>query len=96
LFCTCLRLWGGALIVGQTDLEDLDDDSSVDSLSTDDTEDYLAVAADPIGAEQRRRTRQAERERLRRSAGEPAKPPVDELGKLMPDFLVMLREVLAE
>jgi len=54
------------------------------------------VAADPIGAEQRRRTRQAERERLRRSAGEPAKPPVEELGKLMPDFLVMLREVLAE
>jgi hypothetical protein len=79
------------------DLEDLDaDDSSVDSLSTDDTEDYLAVAADPIAAEQRRRTRQAERERLRRSAGEPAKPVIEELGKLMPDFLAMLREVLAE
>jgi hypothetical protein len=74
------------------DLEDFDDDSSIDSVSTEETDDY--IVADPIVAEQRRRTRRAER--LRRSAGEPEKPPVEELNKLMPDFLVMLREVLAE
>jgi hypothetical protein len=48
---------------------------------------------DPIAAERRRRAKQ--QDRLRRSAGEPTKPPVSESHKLKENFLVMLREVLA-
>jgi len=33
---------------------------------------------------------------LRRTAGEPVKPPITELGKIHEDFLVLLREVLAK
>lgn len=50
--------------------------------------------ADPIAAEQKRRARAAEQ--LRRKAGEPMKPPIEELLKLHPAFLSMLRSVLAE
>jgi hypothetical protein len=32
---------------------------------------------------------------LRRSAGEPAKPPVEEVHKLTENFLIMLRQVLS-
>jgi hypothetical protein len=66
-----------------------DDDDSFDSFESEFDED-----ADPIVAEQKRRQKAAER--LRRSAGEPQKPPVEELNKLMPAFLVELRGVLAE
>jgi hypothetical protein len=81
------------------DLADLDDDSSIFSLNSDDMdddEDDDYAANDPIAAERARRAKQAERERLRRSAGEPEKPPVQELQKLLPEFVVMLRSVLAD
>ncbi|KJK82990.1 PX domain-containing protein [Metarhizium anisopliae BRIP 53293] len=48
---------------------------------------------DPISAERRRRAKK--QDRLRRSAGEPAKPVISEVHKLHDNFLVMLREVLA-
>jgi hypothetical protein len=49
---------------------------------------------DPIAAERKRRARH--QESLRRSAGEPKKPPIQELCKLNDNFLAMLRMVLAE
>ncbi|KAF4594769.1 PX domain protein [Ophiocordyceps camponoti-floridani] len=49
---------------------------------------------DPIEAERRRRAKM--QDRLRRSAGEPAKPDVSEVHKLKDNFLVMLRQVLAD
>lgn len=49
---------------------------------------------DPIEAERRRRAKQ--QDRLRRSAGEPVKPGVSEVHKLKDNFLVMLRQVLAD
>ncbi|PHH86080.1 hypothetical protein CDD83_10784 [Cordyceps sp. RAO-2017] len=49
---------------------------------------------DPIEAERRRRAKQ--QDRLRRSAGEPPKPDVSEVHKLKENFLVMLRQVLAD
>lgn len=49
---------------------------------------------DPIEAERRRRAKQ--QDRLRRSAGEPVKPEVSQVHRLRDNFLVMLREVLAD
>ncbi|CAK7198302.1 hypothetical protein SEUCBS139899_000962 [Sporothrix eucalyptigena] len=49
---------------------------------------------DPIEAERRRRAKR--QDRLRRTAGEPTKPPVSEIYKLNENFLTMLRAVLAE
>ena len=49
---------------------------------------------DPIEAERKRRRRK--QDVLKRSAGEPIKPEVTELHKMMPQFLSMLRMVLAE
>lgn len=49
---------------------------------------------DPIEAERRRRSKR--QDRLRRTAGEPAKPPVSEIYKLNENFLTMLRAILAE
>ncbi|OAQ70608.1 PX domain-containing protein [Pochonia chlamydosporia 170] len=49
---------------------------------------------DPISAERRRRAKK--QDRLRRSAGEPTKPEISEVHKLHDNFLVMLREVLAD
>lgn len=49
---------------------------------------------DPIEAERRRRAKQ--QGRLRRSAGEPVKPDVSEVHKLKDNFLIMLRQVLAD
>lgn len=74
----------------QMDLEDMayDDDSEEEEEAEE--EDDL----DPIEAERRRRAKK--QDRLRRSAGEPAKPPVSEVHKLKENFLVMLRMVLAE
>ena len=74
------------------DLEDLDDDSSIESMDTDDLDEEYSN--DPIAAE--RHLREKQKERLRRTAGEPQKPPVQELNKLMPGFLTQLRKVLAE
>lgn len=65
--------------------DDEDDDSDEDEL-----EDEL----DPIVAERRRRRKQ--QDRLRRSAGEPEKPRIEELLKMQPAFLAMLRTVLAD
>ncbi|KAG7050489.1 PX domain-containing protein [Colletotrichum scovillei] len=75
----------------QMDLEDMAyDDEDGDEEDEAEEEDEL----DPIEAERRRRAKR--RDRLRRSAGEPAKPPVSEVHKLKDNFLVMLREVLAQ
>lgn len=77
------------------DLAELDDDDdSMTSVDSNDGEDPDYSANDPIEAERARRIKQAEREKLRRRAGEPEKPPVVELEKLHPDFVVMLRKVL--
>ncbi|KAM0256657.1 hypothetical protein ACHAQJ_004811 [Trichoderma viride] len=70
------------------DLEDLayDDGSESEAEEEDDL--------DPIEAERQRRAKK--RDRLRRSAGEPVKPPVSEVHKLEENFLIMLRNVLAD
>lgn len=72
------------------DLQDMayDDGSDTEEEAQEDDE------LDPIEAERRRRAKQ--QDRLRRSAGEPVKPPVSEVHKLTDNFLVMLREVLAD
>ncbi|CAM1506551.1 Fc.00g061920.m01.CDS01 [Cosmosporella sp. VM-42] len=72
------------------DLEDMNYDDGSDSELEAEIEDEL----DPIEAERRRRSKR--QDRLRRSAGEPAKPPIGEVHKLKENFLVMLREVLAD
>ncbi|KAL7798056.1 hypothetical protein V8C37DRAFT_368515 [Trichoderma ceciliae] len=70
------------------DLEDLayDDGSETEAEEEDDL--------DPIEAERQRRAKK--RDRLRRSAGEPVKPPISEVHKLKENFLIMLRNVLAD
>ena len=74
----------------QMDLEDMayDDDSESEA------ELELEEDMDPIDVERRRRSRK--QDRLRRNAGEPAKPSVSEVHKLKENFLIMLRMVLAE
>ncbi|KAL6869622.1 hypothetical protein ACO1O0_000948 [Amphichorda felina] len=72
------------------DLEDMAYDDGSDSEAEAEAEDEL----DPIEAERRRRSKR--QDRLRRTAGEPAKPPVSEVHKLRDNFLVMLRQVLAD
>lgn len=74
----------------QMDLEDMNYDEESESEAELEAEDDM----DPIEAERRRRSRR--QDRLRRNAGEPAKPPVSEVHKLKENFLVMLRMVLAE
>ncbi|KAF4884204.1 PX domain-containing protein [Colletotrichum fructicola] len=74
----------------QQDLQDMAYEDEEDDEAEAEEEDEL----DPIEAERRRRAKR--RDRLRRSAGEPVKPPVSEVHKLKENFLVMLREVLAE
>lgn len=72
------------------DLEDMNyDDGSDDEIEAEQEDDL-----DPIEAERRRRAKK--QDRLRRSAGEPVKPAIDEVHKLKENFLVMLREVLAD
>lgn len=80
-------------VTPQLDLQDLELDDDADD---DDEESSLddEDAADPIAAERKRRARAAEQ--LRRKAGEPTKPPIEELLKLHPGFVSMLRNVLAE
>jgi hypothetical protein len=72
------------------DLDDMNYDEGSDSELEAEAEDEL----DPIEAERRRRAKQ--QDRLRRSAGEPVKPSVSEVHKLKDNFLVMLRDVLAD
>ena len=74
----------------QADLEDMGYDDDSDSEAEMEAEDDM----DPIDAERRRRSRR--QDRLRRNAGEPAKPSVLEVHKLKENFLVMLRMVLAK
>jgi hypothetical protein len=75
--------------VEEEDLGDLEDDyDDFDSEEEDEEEDV-----DGILAEQKMRARQA---RLRSGAGEPQKPEVKELDKLMDQFLVRLRLVLGD
>lgn len=74
----------------QTDLDDMAYDYDSDEELEAAQEDEM----DPIAAERQRRAKK--RERLRRRAGEPAKPEVSEVYKLKDNFLAMLRHVLAE
>jgi hypothetical protein len=74
----------------QMDLEDMTYDDGSESEAEQEEEQEM----DPIEAE--RRIRAKKQQRLRRSAGEPIKPAVSEVHKLMDNFLVMLRMVLAE
>ncbi|KAF2118321.1 hypothetical protein BDV96DRAFT_569661 [Lophiotrema nucula] len=79
--------------LNELDIQDLelgDEEDDEDDESEIDDEDI----GDPIEAERRRRAKT--QEKLRRTAGEPKKPPIVELGKLHPSFLAMLRSVLAE
>ena len=73
----------------QTDLQEMQysDSGSEDEDSEDEN-------LDPIVAERKRRAKK--QDHLRRTAGEPVKPPVVELLKLREGFLAMLRMVLAE
>ena len=73
----------------QDDLQDLEMDYS-DNSSDEDLDPDLQL--DPIEAERISRAR----DKLRRSAGEPIKPKVEELSKLIPPFVSMLRAVLAD
>merc|ERR1711881_544451 len=75
--------------VEEEDLSDLDDD--YDSFDSEEEDDEADV--DGITAEQKMRARQA---RLRAGAGEPQKPDVAELDKLMDGFLMRLRLVLSD
>ncbi|KAK3329419.1 succinate flavoprotein subunit [Apodospora peruviana] len=74
----------------QMDLEDMAYEDDSDSEAEEEVEDEM----DPIDAERKRRERK--QDRLRRNAGEPAKPEVSEVHKLKENFLVMLRMVLAD
>jgi hypothetical protein len=75
------------------DQEDLDEMGYGDD-SEDEAEAEADDELDPIEAERKARARR--QDRLRRNAGEPAKPEVSEVHKLKENFLVMLRMVLAE
>jgi len=75
----------------EEDLSDLEDDA--EEGWSEDSESDGEDDSDGILAEQKRRARQA---RLRAGAGEPKKPVIHELDKLLPGFLDRLRMVLAE
>ncbi|KAI7651672.1 hypothetical protein KC318_g15534, partial [Hortaea werneckii] len=77
--------------INALDLQDmgLEEDQSDDEVSSDEE----AEAADPIAAERKRRRKN--QDLLRRNAGEPEKPQVQECYKMMPGFVEMLRMVLA-
>jgi hypothetical protein len=73
------------------DLQDLElDDDDLDA-SDSEPDDDDADIADPIEAERKKRAATAEK--LRRKAGEPKKPNIEELYKLSPSFVSMLRGV---
>lgn len=72
------------------DLE-LDDDATDSEIEEDEDDEDIA---DPIEAERKKRALTAEK--LKRRAGEPKKPVIEELYKLSPGFVSMLRGVLAQ
>ncbi len=74
--------------LNDADLADLQSDSE----SGDEGEE--SDDGDPIASERKRRSKAADR--LRRTAGEPVKPEVKELGGMRDGFLAMLRMVLAD
>ncbi|KAF1989718.1 hypothetical protein K402DRAFT_390685 [Aulographum hederae CBS 113979] len=76
------------LDLADLELDDNDDDEDEEEALDEEDED------DPIAAERKRRLKQ--QAALKRSAGEPKKPEVNELGKMMDGFMSMLRSVLAE
>ena len=79
------------ILTRKLDLQDLElDDDATDS----DEEDEIEDEDDPIEAERKNRARAAEK--LKRRAGEPKKPTIEEIKKLHSSFLTMLRSVLAE
>lgn len=84
---TALR--GSDFGLNEADLEELEY-----SESASDDEESADEDLDPIVAERKRRAKK--QDHLRRTAGEPVKPPVLELVKLREGFLSMLRMVLAE
>ncbi|KAI1917089.1 hypothetical protein LOZ61_000606 [Ophidiomyces ophidiicola] len=77
--------------LNEADLEDLaiSDEASDESDENSEDDDL-----DPIAAERKRRAKR--QDRLRRTAGEPVKPDIQELLKMKDLFLQMLRQVLAE
>ena len=80
---------------GDFGLDEMDlEDMTYEDESDDEEEEEAQDELDPIEAERRRRAKK--QDRLRRSAGEPVKPPVSEVYKLKENFLIMLRMVLAE
>jgi hypothetical protein len=83
-------LKGSDFGINDMDLEDMayDDDSEEEAEL--EIEDEL----DPVEAERRRRAKR--QDRLRRNAGEPEKPAVSEVHHLKENFLMMLRQVLAD
>lgn len=72
--------------LAEMNFEDSDEDSEGEAEADDEL--------DPIIAERHRRRKQ--QDRLRRSAGEPVKPPVTEIYKMHGAFLSTLRAVLAD
>lgn len=74
----------------QMDLEEV----NYEVQSSDEDENEIDDELDPIQAERKRRAKK--QDRLRRTAGEPAKPVVEEVNNLRESFLSMLRMVLAE
>ena len=76
--------------IDQMDMQDINYEEQSESEDENSEEDEL----DPIEAERRRRAKK--RDHLRRTAGEPVKPSISEVHKLMDSFLAMLRMVLAE
>ncbi|KAM0332437.1 hypothetical protein ACHAQA_002718 [Verticillium albo-atrum] len=86
---------GGAFKSSDFGLDQMDlEDMAYDDESEDEAEAEQEDQLDPIAAERQRRAKR--RDRLRRSAGEPTKPHVSEVLKLKENFLVMLRETLAQ
>ena len=76
--------------IDQMDMQDMNYEDESESSDEDENDDEL----DPIEAERKRRARK--QDHLRRTAGEPVKPEVQEVDKLKDSFLAMLRMVLAE
>jgi len=74
--------------LNESDLQEMQYESS-DSEDEESEDDDL----DPIAAERKRRAKK--QGHLRRTAGEPTKPPVDEVLKMQSAFNAMLRQVLA-
>ncbi|KAF2636105.1 hypothetical protein P280DRAFT_473251 [Massarina eburnea CBS 473.64] len=79
--------------LNELDLQDLELDDDGDDDEDEDSELDDEDITDPIEAERKRRSKTAEK--LRRKAGEPTKPVVEELVKMHPSFVSMLRSVLA-